>query len=195
MTRQKNHAPISGSIFDLYLVDRKALISGSYTEGAFLREIEKYFAGEFPAPSFRFEFEEKGFGLGADWVVAAVHWLATDDLVNALAHFGGLVGLARLLLPKLNEIRSKRDGGKVIYLGLAAARLVAVDVLDNGESSGSDIELLFEHEIERNKGTGFIEKDYVFFFEVPGKEGIDNAPSYYFVHIDWDGVVHSIIRV
>ena len=146
--------------------------------------------------AFEKSIEEKNYGRGADWVLAAVEFLATNPYVKAASTTGGLITLGKHIASFFNK---KREEG--VFLGIDAGRMFAAAELSE-EVNVKNISTLSQIEINRSD-SGFDNREYLYVFGVNqykyDVQDTANNDLYfrgdiYLVHLTWEGVVVNVTK-
>ncbi len=184
-------------LFDLYISDIDVTTGNlqDYKKSEKLKGVIEDIRGEKLFAELSFSSEEKNFGYGADWVLILVEWFSKSDIANALANFGGIVGLANAFSSLFQKLKNKREKYD-LRVGLNSAKLLALDAITKGDTSESpdnfSNRFLLEYELGRE--TIAEEKDFIFVVRKQSKCVEDNHNDF-FVHINWLGDIKAIKRL
>lgn len=144
--------------------------------------------------------KEKNYGMGADWTVAFVEFVARSDFLKAIATTGGLITFSKHIVTIFKKFMERKDPS--ILLGIRTAKFFAVKYISD-EISVKNLKLVKSYELNRGE-TGFMDKEYLFIFSV-NKVKINDVQNrfnrekkyteeIFIVCIDWRGNLKSIKR-
>lgn len=193
LTKKLKESP-NAPLFDLYISDLDVTTGNlqDHKKSEKLKSVVDDIKGEKLFAELSFSSEEKNFGYGADWVLILVEWFSKSDVANALANFGGIIGLAHAFSALLQKLKSKREKHD-LRVGLNSAKLLALDVIarESVSENGDDLlcEFLLEYELSREVIAE--EKDFIFVVRKQ-LQGVKSEYNDFFVHINWFGDIKEI---
>jgi len=190
---ESSNAPL----FDIYVSDIDVTTGNlqDYKKSEKLKSVIEDIKKERLLTELSFSSEEKNFGYGADWVLILVEWFSKSDVANALANFGGIIGLAHafsILLHKLKAKREKYD----LRVGLNSSKLLALDAVTKEDNLENQNNFLYKFLLEYELGREIIaeEKDFIFVMRKQSKNAEGNYNDF-FVHINWLGDIKDIRKL
>lgn len=192
-TKKLKESP-SSPLFDLYISDLDVTIGNlqDHKKSEKLKSVVDDIKGEKLFAELSFSSEEKNFGYGADWVLILVEWFSKSDVANALANFGGIIGLAHTFSALLQKLKSKREKYD-LRVGLNSAKLLALDVIARESASENGDDLLYEFLLEYELSREVIAEEKDFIFVVRKQlQGVKSEYNDFFVHINWFGDIKEI---
>lgn len=181
-------------LFDLYISDIDVTTGNlqDYKQSEKLRGVIEDIKKEVLFAELSCNSEEKNFGYGADWVLILVEWFSKSDVANALANFGGIVGLAHAFSALFQKLKAKREKHD-LRVGLDSAKLLALDAVTKEGNLENQNDLLYQFLLEYELSREIIaeEKDFIFILRKQSKNAGSDCNDF-FVHINWLGDIKAI---
>lgn len=181
-------------LFDLYISDIDVTTGNlqDYKQSEKLKGVIKDIKKEVLFAELSCNSEEKNFGYGADWVLILVEWFSKSDVANALANFGGIVGLAHAFSALFQKLKAKREKHD-LRVGLSSAKLLALDAITREGNLENQNDLLYQLLLEYELSREIIaeEKDFIFILRKQSKNSGSDCNDF-FVHINWLGDIKTI---